>query len=108
MVPRPDAIFAANDMMAIGCLSALAEAGIRVPDDIAVAGFDDIPMARYVSPPLTTVRVRIAELGEAALERLVRMIDAGDDTPPEPRAVVATELVVRASTGGHDTSMRKG
>lgn len=105
---RPDAIFAANDMMAIGCLSALAEAGIRVPDDIAVAGFDDIPMARYVSPPLTTVRVRIAELGEAALERLVRMIDADEDSPPEPRIVVGTELVVRASTGSRDASTRKG
>ena len=49
--PRPDAIFAANDMMAIGCLQALREAGLRVPDDIALAGFDDIPIARFVEPP---------------------------------------------------------
>ncbi|HEY4294727.1 MAG TPA: LacI family DNA-binding transcriptional regulator [Luteibacter sp.] len=107
MVPRPDAIFAANDMMAIGCLSALSEAKVRTPEDIAVAGFDDIPMARYVTPPLTTVRVRIAELGEAALERLVRMIEAPEDAAPEPRTVVATELVVRASCGGNGTVRRR-
>jgi LacI family transcriptional regulator len=100
MSPRPDAIFAANDMMAIGCLSALAEAGINVPGQVAVAGFDDIPMARYVSPPLSTVRVRIAELGEAAMERLALMIEAGDDAVAPPRHVAATELVVRASCGG--------
>jgi len=106
MSPRPDAIFAANDMMAIGALSALAEAGVRTPDEIAVTGFDDIPMARYVSPPLTTVRVRIAELGEAALERLARMIESPDDAAPEPR-VVGTELVVRASCGASDKAQRR-
>jgi LacI family transcriptional regulator len=98
MSPRPDAIFAANDMMAIGCLSALSEAGIKVPQDIAVAGFDDIPMARYIAPPLTTVRVRIAELGAAALDKLAQMIDS-EGEPEATRQVVATELVVRASCG---------
>lgn len=106
--PRPDAIFAANDMMAIGALSALAEAGIRTPEDIAVTGFDDIPMARYVSPPLTTVRVRIAELGESALEKLVRMIEAPEDAAPEPRVVVGTELVVRASCGARHAERQRG
>ena len=107
MVPRPDAIFAANDMMAIGCLSALSEAQVRTPQDIAVVGFDDIPMARYVTPSLTTVRIRIAELGEAALERLVQMIEPSDDEAPRPRAVVGTELVVRASCGGSDMARRR-
>ncbi|WP_279389039.1 LacI family DNA-binding transcriptional regulator [Luteibacter rhizovicinus] len=107
MSPRPDAIFAANDMMAIGCLSALEEAGVFVPEDIGVAGFDDIPMARYVSPPLTTVRVRIAELGAAALERLVGIIEAPDDAPPLPRETVSTELVIRASCGGGETVPRR-
>jgi len=55
LAPRPTAVFAANDAMAIGALSALREVGMRVPEDIAVAGFDDIPMARYMSPPLTSV-----------------------------------------------------
>ena len=60
---RPDAVFAANDMMALGCLFAFNQAGLRVPEDIALVGFDDIPLARYVHPPLTTMRVNIAELG---------------------------------------------
>jgi LacI family transcriptional regulator len=96
MSERPDAIFAANDMMAIGCLFALNEGGLRVPGDIALAGFDDIPIARYVSPPLTTVRVRIAELGELALERLVLAIrEAGHDK--HSVQTLRTELVVRNS-----------
>lgn len=96
MSERPDAIFAANDMMAIGCLFALNEGRLAVPGDIALAGFDDIPIARYVSPPLTTVRVRIAELGELALERLVLAIDeAGHDKHSIQR--LRTELVVRSS-----------
>jgi len=94
---RPDAIFAANDMMALGCLFALTEAGLAVPDEIALAGFDDIPIARFVTPPLTTVRVRIAELGRLALERLAAIIETGNAPPAaEP---LACELIVRNSTG---------
>jgi LacI family transcriptional regulator len=94
----PDAVFAANDMMALGCLFAFNEAGIGVPGDIALAGVDDIPMARFVSPPLTTVRVRMAELGARALERLAAAIEAPQATPPSTE-MVATELVIRASCG---------
>ena len=94
---RPDAIFAANDMMALGCLFALTEHGVRVPDDIALAGFDDIPIARFVTPPLTTVRVRIAELGRRAFEELAKLID-GDDVALATQEL-ACELVLRASTG---------
>jgi len=93
---RPDAVFAANDMMAVGCLYALSEAGIAVPDEIALAGFDDVPIARFVSPPLTTVRVRISELGELALERLATAIEAGEQDKVT-RQTLRTELVVRAS-----------
>ncbi|HEX4779555.1 MAG TPA: LacI family DNA-binding transcriptional regulator [Usitatibacter sp.] len=96
MSDRPGAIFAANDMMAIGCIFALTEAGIAVPDEIAVAGFDDIPIARYVSPALTTVRVRIAELGELALERLVLAIHEGGQDRHSIQKL-RTELVVRSS-----------
>jgi LacI family transcriptional regulator len=95
---RPEAVFAANDMMAIGCLSAFNEAGLRVPDEIALAGFDDIPISRYMHPPLTTVRVQIVELGHTALERLVTQMQ----TPDAPEADVTTmacEVVVRASCG---------
>src|SRR5256885_5356580 len=88
-----DAIFAANDNMAIGALDAMRAAGFRVPEDVAIAGFDDIPLAAHVG--LTTVRVRIAELGERALERLLAVLadkDGGGDEMHAP------ELVVRATT----------
>jgi LacI family transcriptional regulator len=103
--PRPDAVFAANDTMAIGCVAGIVEAGLAVPDDIALAGFDDIPVARYVNPPLTTVRVRIAELGEAAFERLMRAIERrGEDKPS--RQLLRTELVVRRSCRPHSNNRR--
>ena len=96
--PRPDAIFACNDMMAIGCLFALKDAGLQVPQDVALAGFDDIPIARYLSPPLSTVRVRIAELGAQALDRLSEEI--ADPSTANVRAqTFRTELVIRNSCG---------
>jgi LacI family transcriptional regulator len=94
---RPDAIFAANDMMAIGCLQALRDADVRVPEDIALAGFDDIPIARFVDPPLTTVGVPIAELGRQAVECCVAILATGE---PGRSRTFTPELVVRASTGG--------
>ncbi|HEY0506293.1 MAG TPA: LacI family DNA-binding transcriptional regulator [Lysobacter sp.] len=97
---RPDAVFAANDMMALGCLFAFAQAGVGVPDGIALAGFDDIPLARYVHPALTTIRVNIAELGARAARLLIAQIAA--DATPEVHAiepsVLATELIVRESS----------
>lgn len=95
---RPDAVFAANDMMAIGCLGALLDAGLRVPEDLLLAGFDDIPTARYVAPALSTVRVGIAELGRRALEGLVGSIE----TPAPGSArheTIPTQLVIRRSCG---------
>ena len=95
---KPDAIFAANDMMALGCLFALTEHGLRVPDDIALAGFDDIPIARFVTPPLTTVRVRIAELGRRAFERLIALIDKKGSVELSTDRLPC-ELVIRQSCG---------
>jgi LacI family transcriptional regulator, galactose operon repressor len=100
---RPDAIFAANDMMALGCLFALTEQGVGVPGDIALAGFDDIPIARFVTPPLTTVRVRIADLGRRAFERLDALIATGDDGARTTERLDC-ELVVRQSSGLDDTA----
>ncbi len=97
--PRPDAVFASNDMMAIGCLFALREAGLRVPEDIALAGFDDIPIARYITPPLTTVRAQITELGRQALDALAHAIDEPGDGK-FVRHTLGTQLVVRESCGG--------
>lgn len=90
---RFDALFAGNDNMAIGALQALRSAGVRVPDDVVVAGFDDIPLARHIG--LTTVRVRIAELGERALTRLLFSIGKGDSAGDE---LHAPELVVRSTS----------
>ena len=92
----PDAVFAANDTMALGCLSAFNAAGLKVPADIAVAGFDDIPLARYVPPGLTTMRVDIAALGADAMRRLL----APDEEQPAGDALRQPQLVVRASCGG--------
>jgi LacI family transcriptional regulator, galactose operon repressor len=94
----PDAVFAANDTMAIGCLFALTEAGIRVPEDLALAGFDDVPVARYLSPPLTTVRVDIAGMGERALMSLAAVI-AVPEAGVRALETLPVELVVRASCG---------
>ncbi|WP_320415124.1 LacI family DNA-binding transcriptional regulator [Lysobacter changpingensis] len=106
---RPDAVFAANDMMALGCLFAFAQAGVRVPGDIALAGFDDIPLARYVHPALTTIRVNIAELGARAARLLIAQItpDAGGESPTTPSdGVLATELIVRESSGSPPSTPR--
>ncbi|HEU4664550.1 MAG TPA: LacI family DNA-binding transcriptional regulator, partial [Dokdonella sp.] len=99
LAQRPHAVFAANDMMAVGCLIALGERGVRVPDDIALAGFDDVPVARYVSPQLTTVRVRIADLGRAAFNRLIAELEAPGSLPVRTD-VLPCDIVVRASSGG--------
>ncbi|HTM29487.1 MAG TPA: LacI family DNA-binding transcriptional regulator [Rhodanobacter sp.] len=97
--PRPDAVFAANDMMAIGCMAALRDAGIHVPGEIAISGFDDVPMARYVTPPLTTIQVHIAELGGQAMELLGEQIDNPDRVMAGTHRHVTAELVIRASSG---------
>ena len=89
-----DAVFAANDMMAIGALQALRQAGLRVPQDVAVVGFDDVPLARHLG--LTTVRVRIAELGERALDRLVSILAGEEDTHGQEFHM--PELVIRSTT----------
>lgn len=97
MPGEPTALFAANDAMAIGALAAFREAGARVPDDIALAGFDDIPIARYVTPPLTTVRVDLAELGRRAFDMLVHGMTS--DEIEQHHEVLPTTLVIRESCG---------
>ncbi|WBB79014.1 LacI family DNA-binding transcriptional regulator [Micromonospora sp. WMMD882] len=92
--PDLDAVFAASDLMAHAALRTLREAGRRVPDDVAVIGFDDIETAAYTEPPLTTVRQPILELGRAGTRQLLRMA-AGETV--EPALILPTELVLRAS-----------
>ncbi len=105
--PRPSAIFAANDSMAIGVLFALRRAGVRVPEEIAVAGFDDIPIARFASPPLSTVRLDIRTLGERALARLLAGI-SGEGASNAVREVLPIRLVLRESTGGCEEDATTG
>lgn len=93
----PHAVFAANDMMALGCMYALVQAGHKVPQTVAVAGFDDIPLARYVHPSLTTMRVDMARLGADAMCLLLRAPGDGDG---QQHLLRAPQLIVRKSCGG--------
>jgi DNA-binding LacI/PurR family transcriptional regulator len=90
-----DAVFVSSDPMAIGALRALAAAGRRVPDDVAVVGFDDIPSARYAQPPLTTVRQPMEQMARAMAALAVEQIAGGE--PGEPRVLCPTTLVRRDS-----------
>jgi LacI family transcriptional regulator len=94
---RPDAVFAASDIMALGAIRALREAGLRVPEDVAVVGFDDLPQAARAEPPLTTVRQPTYRLGATTVDSLLDLIKYPASSPR--RIVLPTELVVRASCG---------
>jgi len=92
--PRPDCVFAVNDVMAVGALARLRAAGLEVPGDIAVAGFDDILTLRDVTPPLTTVRLPLRRMGEMAANLV---LTEGD--PDRPRVIpVPGEVIIRDST----------
>ncbi len=93
---RPTAIFCANDALALGLMDAAADRGLTIPDDLAVAGFDDVDGAALAKPPLTTVRIHKEALGETALALLAQGVADGTGEFP-PRTVIPTELVVRAS-----------
>ena len=92
----PSAIFSANDQMALGLLAAFRDAGVRVPEDVSVVGFDDIPEAAFFPPPLTTLRQDFAALGRGLMARLDDLLA---DREPVAAAPLTPELVVRASTG---------
>ncbi|MCU0511960.1 MAG: LacI family transcriptional regulator [Anaerolineae bacterium] len=93
---KMEVIFAADDDSAIGAMLAVKEAGLRVPQDIAIVGFDDIRLARYLSPPLTTVRAPIEKAARLAVEQLVRLIETGS---ADPLTLLPTELIIRESCG---------
>jgi LacI family transcriptional regulator len=100
---RPDAVFVASDSMATGALKAVRAAGLRVPDDVALIGFDDIPLASALEPPLTTVRQPIYRLGHTAaavlIDDLVRLPEGERSLSQGQRIVLGTELIVRESCG---------
>ncbi len=91
-----DAVFCGDDDAAIGVTVALQRAGLRIPEDVAVAGFDDVPISRFLTPPLTTVRAPTERVGREAVEKLVRLIRG---EPAEALTLLPTELVIRRSCG---------
>jgi len=91
-----DAIFAVTDAIAIGAMRALQDAGVRIPDEVAVVGFDDLPIASYVNPALTTIRQDVRAAGEMLVNRVVRLIEGGE---VESKLIVP-QLIVRESCGG--------
>lgn len=94
-----DAIFAASDMMALGALRALSERNVKVPDDVAVVGFDDMPFASHTKPALTTVHQPIAELGADAARTLIRLVERQLVEPYQ--VIFPAYLIVRESCGAH-------
>ncbi len=99
------AVFAANDLTAIGLLRALTEAGLRVPDDVSVVGFDGVHLAAYTSPKLTTVAQPIFDLGRTAAELLLNRLAAAPAPGAEPQTLVLpTRLEIRSSTASNPLS----
>lgn len=94
---RPEAVFGGSDLMALGAIQAIHEAGLRVPGDIAVMGFDDFPNAVTATPPLTTIRQPVEESGRIAVRTLIDNIMTGDTRPR--RTILPVELIVRRSCG---------
>ena len=92
----PTAIFASNDVMAFGVMEAVRDHHLRIPDDISIVGFDDVPQATQVHPPLTTVHQPLEQMGRAAARLLLEIIQEPDRPPP--RIELATELAIRATT----------
>ncbi|MFP3580733.1 LacI family DNA-binding transcriptional regulator [Arthrobacter sp. SIMBA_036] len=101
-------ILAFNDLVAMGLLSGLHERGLRVPDDISVAGFDDIPFARYTTPPLTTAAVPINEIGSLAWRRMREQIQQPGEAPEPVRDEFRPRMEIRKSTAAPSVSRRGG
>ncbi|KAB2856926.1 MAG: LacI family transcriptional regulator, partial [Anaerolineae bacterium] len=90
----PTAIFAMSDIQAVGCISAIREAGLRVPEDISVIGFDDVQLSRYIG--LTTIRQHLEQSGYLGMQLLLDMLISSDNVPP--RKLPPLELIVRGTT----------
>jgi len=99
LAERPTAVFCYNDMTAIGLISAARQAGVSAPEDLAVVGFDDIPLAAHTYPPLTTIAQPQRDMGRQAMDMALALMTAGDSTTPFSDIVVKGKLVVRESSG---------
>lgn len=101
----PTAIFASNDLTAFGVMDAAREAGLGIPDDISIIGFDDVPQASFVYPKLTTVRQPLEQMGQVAAKMLLEQIE--DQSRPPQRVALATQLVIRDSCGTYQPTREK-
>jgi DNA-binding LacI/PurR family transcriptional regulator len=99
--PRPSAVFCYNDRTAIGLIHAARQAGMRLPDDLAIVGFDDIPFASFIEPALTTIAQPMRALGQRAVEMGLALLDerGQEQAPPADNVVLRGQLIVRASCG---------
>jgi len=104
--PQITALFAQNDQIAIGAMRGLREAGRRIPDDVALVGYDDIPAAAYCHPPLTTIRQPMQQVGEVATQLLIEYIN--DSTAEREEVLLKTELIRRGTCGSRHGLDRKG
>ena len=95
----PSAVFVASDVVAIGAKAAIVDAGFKIPQDIALVGFDDVPLARYLDPPLTTVRLPASELATRASQMLIQLIQG--EEPAEKLVLLESQLIVRQSCGAN-------
>lgn len=106
--PEMDAVFVSNDQMALGVLQAAHQLGLRVPEDLGVIGFDNIPEAGYFYPPLTTIRQKLMDQGKIMVQRLIEMIEAKQNKTalsPAVTIILQPELVIRKSSAGLSPSI---
>ncbi len=103
---KPSAIFIASDTVALGCLNALYEKNIRVPEDIAIMGFDDIPLSKHLAPPLSTIHIPAYQLGWNAANLLIMWLEKKDI--PNKDCILDTELIIRESCGLHQKEKKEG
>jgi LacI family transcriptional regulator len=99
LLHEPEAIFVASDMMAFGAMRAISENGMKIPDDIALVGYDDLPIALQTNPPLTTIRQPIRRMGIKLVETLLDVIENG--AAPPRKVIFDTELIIRETCGSH-------
>ena len=100
MKPMPDAVFVANDNCAVGCMVALQQMGIRIPEDIAFAGFNNDPVSTVVAPNLTTINYPGYEMGQVAARNLINHLNGSSSIHTTNTIILRSELVIRESSVG--------
>jgi len=102
---KASAVFAANDSMAIGCMHALQNRNMKIPNDIAIVGCDDIAASSQIIPKLTTIRIPRKQMGEVAVDKVLKLVDNKDEIPE--MIILPVELIIRDSCGSMDKTIEK-